>query len=217
MSPTTSGSRFFRDEPSTSTPPPSLLRRKTDFRENTSTSKWDQKDKEAPARDGGSGEVASPFGSLKRSATNPTAAATGAPSSPWGAASQSANFSPMGAFGAFSLGTSASQTPTTEKKPGFGSVRGESRLKGLFSKDSSEDISASIREKPSLSNLERLAEDQGEKRSQSPWGKTVKTRTGRSETHLQRRLAVEALPLEDLRTRARRLKPRTSWASPPLE
>ncbi|KAF4277644.1 hypothetical protein CNMCM8057_002472 [Aspergillus fumigatus] len=183
MSPTTSGSRFFRDEPTTSTPPPSLLRRKTDFRETTSISKWDQKDKEAPARDGGSGEVASPFGSLKRSATNPTAAATGAPSSPWGTASQSASFSPMGAFGAFSLGTSAAQTPTTEKKPGFGSVRGESRLKGLFSKDSSEDISASIKEKPSLSNLERLAEDQEEKRSQSPWGETVKTRTGRSETN----------------------------------
>lgn len=33
MSPTTGGSRFFREEPNTSTPPPSLLRRKTDFRE----------------------------------------------------------------------------------------------------------------------------------------------------------------------------------------
>ncbi|KAL4870083.1 hypothetical protein BDV12DRAFT_65522 [Aspergillus spectabilis] len=179
MSPTTGGSRFFRDEPNTATPPPSLLRRKTDFRDTTSVSKWEEKEKEAQGRE--PAEAPSPFGSLKRSSTNPVAL-PGA-TSPWPSASQNANFSPMGAFGAFSIGTSsAAQTPTTEKRPGFGSLRGESRLKGLFSKDSSEDIS-SIREKPSLSNLERLGESEADKRSHSPWGDQLKTRTGRSETN----------------------------------
>ncbi|KAG2413460.1 hypothetical protein HFD88_002649 [Aspergillus terreus] len=178
MSPTTGGSRFFRDEPNTATPPPSLLRRKTDFRDTSSTARWEEKEKEN-ARDGSS-EVASPFGSLKRSSTNPVVSAAGGTSSPWGSASHNANFSPMGAFGAFSLGTT---TPTTEKKPGFGSLRGESRLKGLFSKDSSEDIGASIKEKPSLSSLERLVEGDDDKRPQSPWAEGLKTRTGRSETN----------------------------------
>ncbi|RDW90357.1 uncharacterized protein DSM5745_02132 [Aspergillus mulundensis] len=180
MSPTTGGSRFFRDEPNTSTPPPSLLRRKTDFRDTTSVSKWEEKEKEAQGREL-TVETSSPFGSLKRSSTNPV----GLPgsTSPWPSASQSANFSPMGAFGAFNIGTSsAAQTPTTEKRPGFGSLRGESRLKGLFSKDSMEDVH-SLREKPSLTNLERLGESEVEKRAQSPWGEQLKTRTGRSETN----------------------------------
>ncbi|KAL2825180.1 hypothetical protein BDW59DRAFT_146548 [Aspergillus cavernicola] len=179
MSPTTGGSRFFREEPNTATPPPSLLRRKTDFRDTTSVSKWEEKEKEAQGRE--PAEAPSPFGSLKRSSTNPV----GLPgsTSPWPSASQSANFSPMGAFGAFSLGSSsAAQTPTTEKRPGYGSLRGESRLKGLFSKDSLEDIPP-VKERPSLSNLERLGESEAENRSQSPWGEPYKTRTGRSETN----------------------------------
>ncbi|BCS26552.1 uncharacterized protein APUU_51263S [Aspergillus puulaauensis] len=179
MSPTTGGSRFFRDEPNTSTPPPSLLRRKTDFRDTTSVSKWEEKEKEAQGRE--TVEASSPFGSLKRSSTNPVAMPGS--TSPWPSASQNANFSPMGAFGAFNMSSSsAAQTPTTEKKPGFGSLRGESRLKGLFSKDSFEDVS-SISEKPSLSNLERLGESEAEKRSQSPWVEQFKTRAGRSETN----------------------------------
>ena len=174
LSPTANSSRFFRDEPNTSTPPPSLLRRKTDFRDG---SKLEERDKD--------GEVASPIGSLKRSTTNPLATGMSGPSSPWGTASQSANFSPMGSFGAFSLGGNSAQSPSMEKKSAFGSLRGESRLKGLFSKDSSEDISAPGKEKPSLGGLglDRLSERDGEKRSQSPWGENVKTRTGRSETN----------------------------------
>ncbi|RAH78312.1 hypothetical protein BO86DRAFT_391863 [Aspergillus japonicus CBS 114.51] len=184
MSPTTSGSRFFRDEPTTSTPPPSLLRRKTDFRDtSSSTARWEEKEKENLGKEPGA-DVASPFGSLKRSSTNPLNVAPGGPSSPWAAASQNANNSPMGTFGAFSLGTGTSTTPTTEKKAGFGSLRGESRLKGLFSKDSSEDMAAAaLKEKSSLSSLERFADVEGDKRAQSPWGEPVKTRTGRSETN----------------------------------
>lgn len=174
MSPTGSNSRFFRDEANTSTPPPALLRRKTDFRD--SSTKVDEK-----AKDGGA-DASSPFGSLKRSSTNPlNTGIGGGPGSPWGSASHNANFSPMGAFGAFSLGSNTASTPTAEKKAGFGSLRGESRFKDLLSKDSSEDMAGSAKDK-GLGNLERLAEDDGS-RSQSPWGDTVKTRAHRSETN----------------------------------
>ena len=85
----------------------------------------------------------------------------------------------MGAFGAFSLGSGTSSTPTAEKKPGYGSLRGESRFKGLLSKDSSEDIARDR----NLSNLERLVEDDLDNRAQSPWAEAVKTRASRSETN----------------------------------
>jgi PERQ amino acid-rich with GYF domain-containing protein len=179
MSPTAGGSRFLREEPNTSTPPPSLLRRKTDFRDATSGSKLEERDKDPSGHEG---ETTSPFGSLKRSNTNPLASGAGGTSSPWGSASQSASFSPMGTFGAFNLGSGTGQTPT-EKKSSFGSLRGESRLKGLLSKDSSEDIPASAKERTSIGNLERLSEQDSEKRSQSPWGENFKTRTGRSDTN----------------------------------
>lgn len=182
ISPTAGGSRFFRDEPTTSTPPPSLLRRKTDFRDPTA--RLEEKEKEKDRE--GSGETASPFGSLKRSATNPLTSGLSGSSSPWGTtASQNASFSPMGAFGAFSMGSNNAPTSNTEKKAaaGFGSLRGESRLKGLFSKDSVEDMADSVKEKASLSSLERLTEDEGDKQPQLPWSDTVKTRAGRSETN----------------------------------
>ncbi|KAJ6069690.1 hypothetical protein N7499_011577 [Penicillium canescens] len=171
MSPTGSNSRFFRDEANTSTPPrlfcvarptsenpPRMRSRRTLGMNHLLLS--------AP---------------LKRSSTNPLNTGVSGPSSPWGSVSQTANFSPMGAFGAFSLGSNAN-TPTTEKKPGYGSLRGESRFKGLLSKDSSEDMAGSAREKP-MSNLERLAENDSDGRSQSPWGDAVKTRVNRSETN----------------------------------
>ncbi|KAJ5613184.1 hypothetical protein N7510_006378 [Penicillium lagena] len=178
MSPTAaSNSRFFRDEANTSTPPPALLRRKTDFRDAPTPDKA----KDSAGREGGSD---APYGSLKRSTTNPLGAGVSGSSSPWGTASQNANFSPMGAFGAFSLGgASAAQAAPAEKKAGYGSLRGESRFKGLLSKDSSEDIAGSAKDKPSLSNLERLTENDSGSRSQSPWGDAVKTRTGRSDTN----------------------------------
>ena len=62
----------------------------------------------------------------------------------------------MGAFGNFALG---GQNPASgEKKPGFGSTRGESRFKGLMNVGSSEDIGSKMKEKSSVSNLEKLTE-----------------------------------------------------------
>jgi PERQ amino acid-rich with GYF domain-containing protein len=184
MSPMTGASRF-RDEPNTTTtPPPSLLRRKTDFRDSSSYVKLEDKDKE---KEGGgrdsAADVPTPFGSLKRSATNPLGAGLTGSTSSWPSASHDANFSPMGTFGSFSLGPTHSQTNSGDKRPGFGSIRGESRFKGLLSKDSSEDVNASIKERSSQRSLEKLSENEGDSRSESPWSEPVKTRGARSETN----------------------------------
>ena len=153
-SPTTSN-RFSREESSISSPPSSLLRRKTEFKENFGPSLED-KDKESS---GPSVATASPFGPLRRTSTQPVSAGINGPSSPWSGAPPSAGFSPMGAFGNFAIGSGSAQTPTAdEKKPGFGSVRGQSRFKGLMSAGSSEELASKVKEKASTNSLERLAE-----------------------------------------------------------
>ncbi|KAF2837219.1 hypothetical protein M501DRAFT_937891 [Patellaria atrata CBS 101060] len=136
--------RFSRDEGSAATPPPALLRRRTDYKD-PNASGTDERDKEKP-RD--TPEATNPFGTLRRSITGPF------------------RFSPMGAFGSFAIAPSTGQASTpTEKKLGFGSLRGESRFKGLMSKESSEDMSSrGPREKHSLSNLGKVPETEGERR-----------------------------------------------------
>ena len=75
----------------------------------------------------------------------------------------------MGAFGNFAIGSDSGQTLTSgDKKPGFGSVRGESRFKGLMSSGSPEDTGLKVKEKASSNSLERLTESTSEK-SQSRW------------------------------------------------
>ncbi|WEW57254.1 kinesin-like protein [Emydomyces testavorans] len=173
MSPT-SNSRFFRDEPNTSTPPPALLRRKTDFRDSMSSSKLEEKEHEDASRDT-SLDITSPFGTLKRSATNPLGVNT---SSPWPSGSHGSAFSPMGSFGNFSLGPIAS--PSAEKKTSFGSLRGESRFKNLLSKNSSEDMGISFKEKPSI--LDRLPETENDNSPQTQ-ADMQKNRPARSDTN----------------------------------
>ncbi|KAL8672849.1 MAG: hypothetical protein Q9168_002725 [Polycauliona sp. 1 TL-2023] len=149
-SPTIGGK--FGKEDNVATPPPSLLRRRTDFKDNAFGSALDEKT-----------EGKSPFGGLKRTVTGPIGSSLNGPSSPWSAAPQSAGFSPMGTFGNFALGGSTNQAQTPgEKKSTYGSVRGESRFKGLMNAESSEDMSAKIKEKASVSSLERLAESSHE-------------------------------------------------------
>ncbi|KAF2502371.1 hypothetical protein BU16DRAFT_6463 [Lophium mytilinum] len=149
-------SRYSREESNTVTPPPALVRRRTDFKESNVGSGTDERDKDR-TREAGA-DNPNPFGSLRRTTTAPFSAGITGPSSPWSATPQSAGFSPMGAFGSFAIGTNSTQPATTEKKPGYGSMRGESRFKGLMAKDSSEDIGKSAREKPSLGNLGKLSE-----------------------------------------------------------
>ncbi|KAL8688720.1 MAG: hypothetical protein Q9218_005435, partial [Villophora microphyllina] len=159
----TSSSRFGKED-NAATPPPSLLRRRTDFKENAHGSASDDKG------DTKITEGSSPFGGLKRTSTGPVSSGFGGSSSPWSTAPQSAGFSPMGAFGNFSLGASTAQPSTpSEKKPAYGSLRGESRFKGLMNTESSEDISSKVREKASISSLERLAEASNESAT-AGWG-----------------------------------------------
>ncbi|CAF9939940.1 MAG: hypothetical protein ALECFALPRED_008381 [Alectoria fallacina] len=161
----TGNTRFSREEPSISSPPPSLLRRKTDFKDNFGPSLEDR-EKEST---GPGVATASPFGSLRRTSTQPVSAGINGPSSPWSGAPPSAGFSPMGAFGNFAIGSGSSQTPTAdEKKPGFGSVRGQSRFKGLMGAGSPEDTALKVKEKASMNSLERLAESPNEP-TQAQW------------------------------------------------
>ncbi|KAF2135521.1 uncharacterized protein K452DRAFT_323015 [Aplosporella prunicola CBS 121167] len=145
----------FTQESNAAVPPPALLRRRTDYKEPTASPGPGQeerdKDKAEPS--------ANPFGSLKRSATGPFSAGISGPSSPWSAGPQSAGFSPMGSFGSFAIGGTPGQASTpTEKKPGLPGLRGESRFKGLMSKESSEDMQRTLREKASLNSLGRVNE-----------------------------------------------------------
>ncbi|KAL8679347.1 MAG: hypothetical protein Q9186_004352 [Xanthomendoza sp. 1 TL-2023] len=151
----TSGGRFGKED--VATPPPSLLRRRTDFKDNPFGLASEDKG------DGNSAAGAIPFGGLKRTATGPIGSTVNGPSSPWSAAPQSTGFAPMGAFGNFSMGGLTGQPPTpSEKKPTYGSVRGESRFKGLMNAESPEDMNVKIREKASVNSLERLAESSNE-------------------------------------------------------
>ena len=157
--------RFLREESSISSPPLSLLRRKTDLKETFGPSLEDSnKDNGGPSI-----PTASPFGSLKRTSTQPVSAGINGPSSPWSGAPPSAGFSPMGGFGNFAIGGGSAQTPIAdEKKPGFGSVRGQSRFKGLMSAGGSEDKGLKVKEKASVNSLERLAESTNEP-TQAQW------------------------------------------------
>ncbi|KAF2472888.1 uncharacterized protein BDR25DRAFT_12289 [Lindgomyces ingoldianus] len=148
-----SNSRFSREESSTVTPPPALVRRRTDFKEPAPGGAFEERDKEK-----GAAENAGPFGSLKRTTTAPFSSTAG--TSPWPATTPSGGFSPMGAFGSFA-------NPQSEKRPGFGSVRGESRFKGLMSKGSSEDMDRGAKEKPSLGNLGKLSEAESTRQTPS--------------------------------------------------
>ncbi|RFU29861.1 hypothetical protein B7463_g6465, partial [Scytalidium lignicola] len=81
------------------------------------------------------------FGGLMRSNTGNIP--SNGPASPWSSGPVNPTITPMGNFGSFSL------NPTTpvEKRPGFGSLRGESRLAHLMPKENSEDTSSKATER----------------------------------------------------------------------
>lgn len=167
MTSPTGTTRFSRDEPHVSSPPPSLLRRTTDFKETAYGSLSGDKDEENE-KSTFSSDATLPFGSLKRTATGPASAGVTGSSSPWSGGPQSAGFAPMGAFGNFSLGGTSTQPLTPgEKKSAFGASRGESRFKGLMSAETSEDAKSKIKEKASSNSLEQLAEASSEHRPTS--------------------------------------------------
>ncbi|KAF2162079.1 hypothetical protein M409DRAFT_69310 [Zasmidium cellare ATCC 36951] len=143
---------FNRDEQRAASPPPSLQRRRTDLKD---ANRSDEKEGEEKA--------STPFGTLKRHPTGPLSAGFNAPSSPWGStAPQSAGLSPMGSFGNFGLGGTAAQAgAASDKRPGLGSGRSESRFKNLLSKDSGEEIGQrTLERKTSISSLSRVNENE---------------------------------------------------------
>lgn len=148
----TSPGGFNREEQRAASPPPSLQRRRTDLKD---AGRSDEKEGEEKA--------SNPFGSLKRHPTGPVSAGFNAPSSPWSNPTpQSVGLSPMGSFGNFGMAGSAAQPgAATDKRPGLGSGRSESRFKNLLSKDSGEEIGQkTLERKTSISSLSRVNENE---------------------------------------------------------
>ena len=137
----------------------------TDFKDNFGPS-FEDKDKDSVQA---GVESTSPFGTLKRTNTNPLSAGINGSSSPWSGPPPSAGVSPMGAFGSFAIGGASTQIPISGDKPGFGSLRGQSRFKGLMNAGNSENTGSKVKEKASVNSLEKLAESTIEP-TQSQWG-----------------------------------------------
>ena len=97
----------------------------------------------------------------------------------------------MGTFGNFSLGSATGQPPTPgERKPTLGSLRGESRFKGLMGVEKSEESAQRIKERASINSLEKLTESPKEPPTLN-WG------AGRS----ARPMSTESNPYEDSQPR----------------
>ena len=166
---------FFRTETNTATPPPALLRRRTDFKDEEPSP--DQKDSGQAKEE----ETSGPFGSLRRVGTAPmTGSLNTSVSSPWSAGPASA-FGTMGTFGSFNIGSGGPSQDKPEQRPGFGSARGGSRFRDLLAKTSSEDIASASKDNR-ISGLEKLPEEDSEA-TQSRLRDAFNTRRDRSETN----------------------------------
>ncbi|KAF1992287.1 hypothetical protein K402DRAFT_387945 [Aulographum hederae CBS 113979] len=151
------GARLARDEPSAVTPP-AILRRRTEVRDSGPTPA-DERDKDTP--DKGVAEGSAPFGGLKRTTTGPFSAGTSGPSSPWSATPTGSGF--PGGFGNFAIGTGTSKASTAaDKRPGYGSMRSESRFKGLMARDS--DVPGA-KEKASTGSLDKVQESERDQKA----------------------------------------------------
>ena len=149
-------SRFPRDETNVASPPSSLLRRRTDLRDSTFGATSEDRESEG-SKGAATHESSSPFGALKRTNTGPVNTGLNGPSSPWSNAPQSAGFAPMGTFGNFSLSGPTNQPLTpNDKKTSLGSLRGESRFRGLMNHEPAEETRSRVKEKASVSSLEQL-------------------------------------------------------------
>jgi PERQ amino acid-rich with GYF domain-containing protein len=141
--------KLFRDDNPTSPP---LVRRRTDLKEGVGPHDrpWESKDS----------QDTSPFATItRRSTAGQSNVGFNGPASPWGSTPQSATFSPMGAFGSI-------LDQAAEKKPGYTSLRGESRFSKLISRDSNENMKGP-KERTSFGNLERVNEGQQERAAQN--------------------------------------------------
>jgi len=144
-----------RDEGRPSSPPSSVRRRTTDFKDSLGDA-FSADDDHATGNE--SSETQKPaLSSVGRSSANPVSAGSAGPSSPWASAQPTAGFSPMGSFGNFASGSHAGVGTPTEKRSGLG-ARAESRFKGLMSKESNDEIGRLVKEKASLGNINKATE-----------------------------------------------------------
>ncbi|KIX06377.1 uncharacterized protein Z518_04353 [Rhinocladiella mackenziei CBS 650.93] len=166
-----------RSESNTATPPPALLRRRTDYKDEEATpAKENPEPDETP-------ESQPSLPGMRKGGTGPLSAGLNPPSaSPWSAGTPGSGFGSMGTFGSFAIGTSTTPTESSDKRPGFGSARGGSRFKDLLSKTSSEDVSQGIKDKSPVGALEKLPEEEADA-AHSNLRDDFKTRPGRSETN----------------------------------
>lgn len=135
--------RGGRDENPLASPPPSLMRRRTDLKDVFGSADVGKIDTSVDSK--------SPFGSLRRTATGPLSAGITGPSSPWANEPSSAGgFGRMGSFGIL-------DQPGTpgEKKPGYGSLGGGSRFMTGLRRENDEQGKT----RSSLGLLDRLAEE----------------------------------------------------------
>ncbi len=153
-SPTGGANRHSKDESGLPTPPPPLLRRRTDTKEITQPSTQGERDKDSSLRDSGLGTSAGFAAFPRRSITLGPGATSLPPASPWGTGT---SFSPMGSFGNLGQSDSSGQPATPgERKPAISTARSTSRWSKLMSRGYPEEGGPS--EKLSIGNLGRLSE-----------------------------------------------------------
>jgi len=124
--------RFNREETS-----PFLSRKPTDAKDSLYGTPGSEDRPEEGTGGNATSKMALPFGGLVRSNTGGNALSNG-PTSPWGTIPANTTLSPMGNFGSFAM--PGQQSTLGEKRPGFGTTRGESRLVSLMPRESSEDL-----------------------------------------------------------------------------
>ncbi|KAI9830608.1 MAG: hypothetical protein M1826_004634 [Phylliscum demangeonii] len=161
------GGRTFKEGSNTPTPPPLLLRRRTDMKDAPLSSTPTDRDKDVGLRDPPLDASPSFPGFLRRTAPGSAGLASDNPSSPWSKLGSS--FSPMGAFASFGLGDGSAPLPSAigETKTPSGTPRNTSRWSKLMSRDNADDPAPT--EKPSMGSLARLNET-GAGMSSPSWG-----------------------------------------------
>ncbi|KAI9849741.1 MAG: hypothetical protein M1838_006277 [Thelocarpon superellum] len=152
--------RSFRDDSTAPSPPPLLMRRRTD-REGADI----DRDQDAGSRDV-SADMSTFPSFLQRKSTGPLSATGNAPSSPW---SRDVNsFSPMGSFGSFAMTESPVQPATpSDKKVGAGGLRSGSRWSKFMGKEGTDEANARLAGKSSFGSLGKVNETEAERSTQS--------------------------------------------------
>ena len=173
----------MKEESNVQAPPPSLVRRRTEGRDNVMSTPAPDREKDVGLRQGSLDTSTALASTPSRSVTVGPGPTTLAQSSPW--TNAGSTFSPMGSFG--NLGsTDPLGHPSTpaDRKPGLGSTRSTSRWSKIINRGPPDDHG--VTEKLSVGNLGKLSEVDAES-SPRDW----------SETRVNRPLSNETDPYGD--------------------